>query len=136
MKTYIKAAASLLAAAALLSGGALHAQDASSSSSSGEPSTEDVLAASIGCIATYDMVLAKAPAGSDMSKVQNSRDFALQVYKEFSQESDEEVANDVQQADALFPDMVAKGTTSLEEFQATCDGVFQDDGTSSAAPAA
>ena len=143
MKINFKAAASIIAALSLLGAGAVHAQTApaapdssSSDSSSGEPSTEDVLAASIGCIATYDLIIAQGKAGADTDKINAARAFAVSVYKEFSQQTDEQVAADIQQADTLFPDMLAKGTTTLDEFRATCDAVFVDTASSSAQPAA
>ena len=149
MKLHLKAAAALIGAAAFLNAGVLHAQDTSApanpstpdssssdSSSSGDPSTDDIMAASIGCIATYDTILAQGKAGADTDKINDARAFAVEVYKEFSQETDDQVAADIKQADGLFPDMVAKGTTSLDEFRATCDAVFVDDGSSSSSSSA
>jgi len=111
----------------LLGAGSVHAQDASSSAPSDAPSDEEILTAAIGCIATYDTVVAQGKAGNDAAKIRAARDFAVEVYKEYSKESDEEVAADIKYADEAMPGLLADGKTTLEEFRAVCDAVFVDE---------
>ncbi|EGF89826.1 hypothetical protein ABI_42490 [Asticcacaulis biprosthecium C19] len=102
------------------------AQDAAAPSES-EVSAEEVLTVSIGCIATYDTVVAQGKAGARAADIQKARGFAVEIYKEFSGESDEEVAADIQKAGELFPDMLKDSGTTLEDFQQTCDAIFLEE---------
>ncbi len=90
-----------------------------------QPSTEDVLTAAIGCLATYDMVLAKGTTPKT-EKTKKARQAAYDLYKQYSGQTDEQVQSDVKKADEIFPGMVAQGTTKLEEFETTCDAAFMD----------
>ncbi|HVZ30081.1 MAG TPA: hypothetical protein VG839_06775 [Asticcacaulis sp.] len=92
---------------------------------SDQPSTEDILTASIGCLATYDMVLAKGVTPKT-EKTKAARQMAYNLYKQYSGKSDADVQADVKRADEIFPGMVAQGPTKLEEFEATCDNAFMD----------
>lgn len=92
---------------------------------SDQPSTEDVLTAAIGCLATYDMVLAKG-ATAKTEKTKKARQSAYDLYKQYSGQTDEQAQADIKKADEIFPGMVAQGPTKLEEFEATCDSAFMD----------
>ncbi|ESQ74643.1 hypothetical protein [Asticcacaulis sp. AC402] len=129
MKKFL-AAAVLFAAFA----GSVHAQDAAPPAEDGL-TTEDVLTVSIGCIATYDTLIAQGKAGARAAEIQKARAFAVSVYKEFSGETDEEVASDIAMADQAFPEMLKDSTITVESFQETCDAIFFDE-PEAAAPAA
>ncbi len=128
MKKTLKACAALFAAGLLIAVPAV-AQDAPQGAPQGaapppaneEPSGDDIITAAIGCAATYDYLLAKTPGDS---KMREARDFAISVYKQYSSESDAEVAKDVVEADRLLVEMVNKGELTIAEVQPTCDAVF------------
>ena len=138
--TKLKAAAVAVSVLALLAVAPVQAQNtaaqSSSSSSDGSPSQEDLenaLTMSIGCIATYDMILAKG-AGAKTAKITTARDFARQMYTVISGETDQQVADDIKVADPKLADALSKDGTSAAQLETTCDSLFMDDGSSSAAP--
>lgn len=88
---------------------------------------EDVLTVAIGCIATYDTVVAQGKAGGDAASIATARKMAVDVYKEFSGESDEEVASDIAESAKIFPEMLKTADVTLEEFRETCDAIFTDE---------
>ncbi len=83
------------------------------------------LAQDIGCVATYDVILA---AGKGRIKAQESirhaRDVALDAFREDSDLSEAEVRADVVQADRMLPQLLKQANQSLAEFKAGCDAAF------------
>ncbi len=105
------------------------AQDAATPPAEDDLTAEDILTVSIGCTATYDIVLAQGKGGDRVEDIKKARAFALSVYKEFSGESDEQLAQTVQSADEVFPEMLKESGATLEEFQETCDAIFVEEET-------
>jgi hypothetical protein len=125
MPKFIPAAAVVLLALSFAGNGAMAQTQTPQSGADAPPSTEDILTASIGCLATYDLVLSKGVTAKT-EKTKAARQAAYNLYKQYSGKSDEDVAADVKKADEIFPGMVAQGTTKLEEFERTCDNAFMN----------
>lgn len=129
MSKFASATAAVLFALSLSGNGAMaqtqSAPQSGATAADAPPSTEDILTASIGCLATYDLVLSKGVTAKT-EKTKAARQAAYNLYKQYSGKSDEDVAADVKKADEIFPGMVAQGTTKLEEFETTCDNAFMN----------
>ena len=89
------------------------------------PADEDVITAAIGCIATYDMVLAKG-AGLKAGAIRTARESAVEVYKEYSGLSDEDISAAIAKADQLFPSIVAHSQSTLADYEQSCNDAFMD----------
>jgi len=83
------------------------------------------LAQDIGCVATYDVILA---TGKGKIKAQESlrraRDAALDAFRQDSDLSEAEVRDDVAQADRMLPDMLRQTHQTLAQYKADCDAAF------------
>ncbi len=106
----------------------------SSSSSASSDDTQSALAMTIGCIATYDTILAKG-AGDKAAKMTEARGMAKEMYAYISNEADDQVEKDIKLADQMLPDILKEQGTTAEDLQSVCDTLFLDSGSSSAAPA-
>ena len=121
MKKTFKACVALVAAGLMFAVPAVAQNAAAPPPANDEPSSDDIITAAIGCAATYDYLLATTPGDS---KMQAARDYAISVYKQYSSESDADVAKDVVEADRLLAEMVTKGELTIAEVRPTCDSVF------------
>ncbi|HEX7799325.1 MAG TPA: hypothetical protein VF402_03185 [Asticcacaulis sp.] len=86
-----------------------------------------VMAAAIGCVATYDLVLARGLAGSHVAAVQKSRAQAREIYKEAAGLDDDAADADIAQADARLPSLLEDGNASLQKYRHICDEMLSDD---------
>jgi hypothetical protein len=126
MPKFTPAAVAVMLALSLAgNGAAAQTQAPASAAPSDTVSNEDAIAASIGCLATYDLVLSKGVTPKT-EKTKAARQAAYELYKQFTGKSDADAQADVKKADEIFPGMIAQGTTKLEEFEAVCDGAFMD----------
>lgn len=89
--------------------------------------TDAVMTAAIGCVATYDLVLARGLAGQQVAAVQQARAQAREVYKEAAQLDDDQVDADIAQADAKLPDLLDDGNVTLQKYRHICDQLLSDD---------
>ncbi|MGN6422514.1 MAG: hypothetical protein ACTHLA_04295 [Asticcacaulis sp.] len=89
--------------------------------------TDAVMTAAIGCVATYDLVLARGLAGQQVADVQQARAQAREVYKEAAQLDDDQVDADIAQADAKLPDLLDDGNVTLQKYRHICDQLLSDD---------
>ncbi len=81
--------------------------------------------ADIGCVATYDVILA---AGKGRIKAQESlrhaREAALDAFRTDSDLPEADVRAAVAQADQALPDLLKQANESLAEYKAACDEAF------------
>ncbi|HWU50960.1 MAG TPA: hypothetical protein VN042_13840 [Asticcacaulis sp.] len=89
--------------------------------------TDAVMTAAIGCVATYDLVLARGLAGQQVAAVQQARAQAREVYKQAAQLDDDQVDADIAQADARLPDLLDDGNVTLQKYRHICDQLLSDD---------
>lgn len=89
--------------------------------------TDAVMTAAIGCVATYDLVLARGLAGQQVADVQQARAQAREVYKDAAQLDDDQVDADIAQADAKLPDLLDDGNVTLQKYRHICDQLLSDD---------
>ncbi len=138
MKTnfWLKAGMATAVIASLLAVAPVQAQTAgaSSSSDSSAPSDDDIMTVAIGCVATYDILLAKAPDDKTEAR-KTARDAARQVYMAYSGEKDDAVDADIKLADQMLADDLTKNGGKAEDYAGLCDSVFIDGLKDAAAPA-
>lgn len=89
--------------------------------------TDAVMTAAIGCVATYDLVLARGLAGQQVADVQQALAQAREVYKDAAQLDDDQVDADIAQADAKLPDLLDDGNVTLQKYRHICDQLLSDD---------
>lgn len=136
--TWLKAGAALVAVTAMMAVAPVQAQTAGASSSSSSDSSgvsdEDILTISIGCIATYDLLLAK-PADDKTAARTEARAAARKVYMAYSGEKDEDVDADIKLADQMLTDDITKNNGNASDYAGLCDSVFIDGMKDADAPA-
>ncbi len=116
-------------AVTLLSAVAAGAQEtpAPTTPDSATPSDVDVANMALVCVATYDLVISKQPAGPQTAAVSDARDLARSIYIEAT-DSDEAAADeDIARTDKALADAVASGKGNLDEYHSTCDSLLMDD---------
>lgn len=91
-----------------------------------DASDDDILSAAIGCVATYDTIMAQSVT-TRTAKVRAARQAAYEAYRDYSGETDAQILKDILKADAAFPSVLAQGDTDLEDYVASCDDAFSDD---------
>jgi hypothetical protein len=83
------------------------------------------LAQDIGCVATYDVILA---AGKGRIKAEESlrraRDAALEAFRQDSDLPEPQVRDDVVQADRMLSSMLQDTHQTLAQYKASCDAAF------------
>jgi hypothetical protein len=89
--------------------------------------SDAVMTAAIGCVATYDLVLARGLAGQQVAAVQQARAQAREVYKQAAGLDDDQVDADIAQADARLPDLLDDGNVTLQKYRHICDQLLSDD---------
>jgi len=99
---------------------AIQADDGDDDDSTSQQLTED-----IGCVATYDVILA---AGKGKIKAEESlrhaREAALDAFRTDSDLSETEVRAAVAQADQSLPELLKAVHQSLKDYKAACDDAF------------
>lgn len=132
MKSLIKicVAMVMISASATFPAVAQNAQNAAPPAGD-EPSNSDIIATAMGCAATYDYLLQATPGDNRMIAARN---FAISIYKQYSNDNDAQVAEEVVRADKLLVDMINEGELTIAEVRPTCDALFMD-GDASAASA-
>ncbi len=87
------------------------------------------LAQDIGCVATYDVILANARGHkiSALPSIQKARDLALNAFREDSDLPDEQVRAEITQAEQALPQMLQETHQSLADYKAVCDATFGAD---------
>ncbi len=126
--SWFKAGAALVAVTATMAVAPVQAQTAGASSSSSDSSSvsdEDIMTVSIGCIATYDILLAKGQDDKTAARTA-ARDAARKIYMAYSGEKDEDVDADIKLADQMLADDIAKNNGKPEDYAGLCDSVFID----------
>jgi hypothetical protein len=89
--------------------------------------TDAVMTAAIGCVATYDLVLARGLAGHQVAQVQKARAQARDIYKQASGLDDADADSDIAQADARLPDLLDNGNATLLKYRHICDQMLSED---------
>lgn len=118
----LKAAGVLAAAWMCMAAPLAHAQveDSGDDGDAGQQLAED-----IGCVATYDIILA---AGHGKIKAEESlrhaRDAALNAFRLDGDLSETQVRDAVAQADQTLPDLLKRAHQSLGTYKAACDAAF------------
>jgi len=115
-----------LAAACLVAAPVAMAQDGSDGDDDGGDD-QAVMTTAIGCVATYDLVLVRGLAGSQVADIQKAREQAREVYKQASGLNDDDTDADIAVADADLPRMLTNGNASLQEYRHICDDLLSDD---------
>ena len=87
------------------------------------------LAQDIGCVATYDVILANAHGHkiAALPSIQKSRDVALNAFREDSDLPDDQVRAEIAQAEQALPQMLQETHQSLADYKAVCDATFGAD---------
>jgi nicotinic acid phosphoribosyltransferase len=118
----LKAAGALAAAWMCLAVPMAHAQ-VEDSGDDGDAAQQ--LAEDVGCVATYDVILA---AGHGKIKAEESlrhaRDAALNAFRQDSDLPETQVREAVAQADRALPDLLRQAHQSLAEYKTACDAAF------------
>ncbi len=83
------------------------------------------LAQDIGCVATYDVILA---AGKGKIKAEESlrhaRDTALDAFRTDSDLPEAQIRDDIARAAQMLPDMLKSSHETLADYKAECDAAF------------
>ncbi|ESQ84115.1 hypothetical protein AEAC466_10235 [Asticcacaulis sp. AC466] len=101
--------------------------ESGSASGDSDVSNEDIMNVAIVCVATYDLVLADAPAGPQTEKIREARTLARSIYMEASGNDDTKADAEISGVDAALKEEVTKGTMKLDELRGTCDSLLMDD---------
>lgn len=115
------------AIAGLLAAPMAMAQDDDSGGGDDAGDNSAVQATAIGCVATYDLVLARGLAGTHIAAVQKARTEAREVYKQAAGLDDDKVDDDIAQADSHMPAFLVHGNASLEQYRHICDALLSGD---------
>lgn len=89
-----------------------------------EASDQAIMSTAIGCVATYDLVLARGLAGSHIADIQKARAQAREIYKQASGLDDDDTDADIAEADAHFPALLKDGNASLQRYRHACDDLM------------
>ncbi|MDV6330288.1 hypothetical protein [Asticcacaulis sp. 201] len=131
MNRMLKTGVAVMSAIAMTASPIAFAQTApgASSSASGDSdvSNEDIMNVAIVCVATYDLVLADAPAGPQTEKIKEARTLARSIYMEASGNDDTKADAEISGVDAALKEEVTKGTMKLDELRGTCDSLLMDE---------
>ena len=102
-----------------------HAAYAAQTDDSDDNDAAQQVTQDIGCVATYDVILA---AGKGRIKAQESlrhaRDAALDAFRTDSDLPEAYVRAAVAQADQALPELLRQANESLAEYKAACDDAF------------
>ena len=134
MMCMIRTGCVVVSALALLAGAAAQAQETpapttpDSAAPSDAPSDVDVANMALVCVATYDLVIAKQPAGSQAEAISDARDLARSIYIEATQSDETTADDDITRTDKALADAVASGKGNLDEYHSTCDSLLMEDG--------
>jgi hypothetical protein len=116
-------AASVLAVIGLCMAAPVHAAQADDDVDDQDAAQQ--LAQDIGCVATYDVILA---AGQGKIKAQetlrHARDAALEAFRQDSDLPEADVRADVAQAARMLPNVLKESHQSLADYKAGCDAAF------------
>lgn len=93
----------------------------------GAPSDADVANMALVCVATYDLVLAKQPAGPLADDAADARDLARSIYIEASQSDEVTADDDIARVDKALAAAISSGQGNLDEYHSTCDSLLMDD---------
>ncbi len=119
-KTVVVLAALGMCVASPMAHAAIQTDDNDDDDSASQQLTED-----IGCVATYDVILA---AGKGKIKAQESlrhaREAALDAFRADSDLPEAQVREMVAQADQSLPDLLKEAHQSLADYKAACDDAF------------
>ena len=114
-----------IAAAVWMSVAMPHAAYAAQADDSSDDDTAQQVTADIGCVATYDVILA---AGKGRIKAEESlrraRDAALDAFRTDSDLPEADVRAAVAQADQALPGLLKQANQNLAEYKAACDAAF------------
>jgi hypothetical protein len=123
-----------LAAMALLGASAVGAQETpapttpdSASGPSDAPSDAEVANMALVCVATYDLVMPKAPAGPQAEAISDARDLARSIYMEATQSDEATADDDIARTDKALAEAIASGKGNLDEYHSTCDSLLMGD---------
>jgi hypothetical protein len=121
----LKTAGVLAAAMMCLSAPVVHAAQTDDGDDDGDASPSQQLTEDIGCVATYDVILA---AGHGRIKAEESlrhaRDAALDAFRTDSDLPEIQVRAAVAEADRALPDLLKQANESLADYKAACDAAF------------
>jgi len=106
-----------LAALSLCSASFAHAQDEDMS----DEDADHMMTVAIGCVAAYDLVLARGQGGAKAKEIKRSRAEAREIYQQLGDLSDSETDQDIAKSEAVFPAILDQGTTTLKDIERTCD---------------
>jgi hypothetical protein len=120
-----------LAAMALLGASAVGAQETPApttpDSAASGPSDAEVANMALVCVATYDLVMPKAPAGPQAEAISDARDLARSIYMEATQSDEATADDDIARTDKALAEAIASGKGNLDEYHSTCDSLLMGD---------
>ncbi len=120
-----------LAAMALLGASAVAAQETPApttpDSADSGPSDAEVANMALVCVATYDLVMPKAPAGPEAEAISDARDLARSIYMEATQSDEATADDDIARTDKALAAAIASGKGNLDEYHSTCDSLLMGD---------
>ncbi len=91
------------------------------------PSDADVANMALVCVATYDLVIPKVPAGPQADAISDARDLARSIYIEATQSDEATADDDIARTDKALAAAIASGKGNLDEYHSTCDSLLMGD---------